>query len=726
MYHAQAQPTRSSGAATAKLAVVLRLLTAAGALLWWMCTRAYSSRTTYLLHYASQELVSPRWEVFVPVSVATLAVTLCGLAFWLGASEVLWRRLRYGDSGSHTDWVRQWACGIGFLIAACVPWLIDLAIHWNHEEPLLRADGIWGPTVWQPLWLAAFSGLAADRLVRALQLTQRSAQAAVRPNAHAHDRWLAAGVGLAAILCGVWWFLQSERAFDSLLLGFNDCGHFAQRIANTAAGRGWLIESPVLPRFWDHFNPGLTLFVPFWLVWPDMSLIFIVQAGSLAVGAPLIMYLARALGAGPLAACLWAIAWLLQPSLGQMNLAYFYGWHPISTAIPLLLVAMLCLFKQRWLGAAVAAVLASSMEEGVLVIIATTAATLGALELGFWLVQRSRSQRHASAPLHATVLRWGAVRRVSSLLSARRWLAIAGLATVAFILVFRLSGLAEFQTGRFHVLGDSPLEIALSPVQRPDVFWGLLFRNRNAIFLAGILLPCYVPALVRAWPLLLPTALPLGVLLVWDHFPAQSLAFHYPSILLPIFWLAAIAGASVGPSADEASNPSTRNVPDKPRRIAGTSLSFSAAALMTSLVASIPLGQLPWSGKTLGDATEATYDRASQWQRKPGDPDNQFARKQLATLAKQGESVLATGRLATHLVGCSELETVGQFPQRMQALADLTPGEHPLRRYRWLILDRKEGFQQRPYQTELLQQEAIANGFRIVEERFEIVVLSRD
>lgn len=703
--------------------LTLRLCGIAAGLVWWLCVKAFSSRTMYLVQYVSQEVVSPRWEVFVPMPTATLIVSLCGLAFWLGGGEFLWRQLRRGIRENHDAPLRQWAWGVRYLVAASIPWLIDLAIHWQTDEPLIKAEGVWGPTVWQPLWLAAFSGLAADRFARAMQAIGLSAPVANKTRHPASNRWLASSVFIAATLCGLWWFMQSQRAFDEFMLGFNDCGHFAQRIANTAHGRGWLVESPVLPRFWDHFNPGLILLVPLWIAWPDMSLFSFLQALSLAGSAPLVMHVARSLGAKPFAACLWALAWLMQPVLGQMNLAYTYGWHPISLAIPLMFLALGCLLNRRWWSAVAALLLASSMEEGVLVIIATTAATLGAIELCTWVVQRSLAAGTHAPWLSTLASQCRAARRVSVLLPARSWLAIAMLATITFLLVYRFSGLAEFQTGRFHTLGSSSLEILLSPVLRPETFWGLLLRSRNCFFLAGILLPCGVLAALRAWPLLLATAVPVGVLAVWEHLPAQSLAFHYPSVLLPVFWLAAIAGATV--SADTPTHEAA-NAKHTRRHFAGTALSLGAAALMTSLVASIHFGQLPWSNETLRDVREMTYAPNSEFQRRVGAADNEFAHEQLAEIRERGESVLATGRLATHLVGCSELETVGQFAERRQALARLTPGEDPLRRYGWLILDRREAFQQLRTQTAALEQEALASGFSIVADRFDIVVLRRE
>ncbi len=80
----------------------------------------------------------------------------------------------------------------------------------------------------------------------------------------------------------IWFWMQSRTYHSNFMLGFNDFGHFTQRIANTAAGRNFLLETDVLPPFWDHFNPALLLWVPMWRVFPDVNLTFLTQAFCLA------------------------------------------------------------------------------------------------------------------------------------------------------------------------------------------------------------------------------------------------------------------------------------------------------------------------------------------------------------------------------------------------------------------------------------------------------------
>ena len=227
--------------------------------------------------------------------------------------------------------------------------------------------------LWEVLWIAAWTGQSFGALVRDANWSDaRDARV---------GKWLKLCVGLLMLLCGVWWFAQSVEYHRNFMLGFNDFGHFLQRVSNTAAGRGFLMETPVLPPFWDHFNPGLVLLVPIWMLYPHVELVFALQAGALALCALPIFGIARRLGCSRLAASLFGGAWLMQPATGQMNLAYTYGWHPITFAIPLLLGAIWALLSGRKWTALVCTLFAMSMEEGVFVIVALVAVICATLPL---------------------------------------------------------------------------------------------------------------------------------------------------------------------------------------------------------------------------------------------------------------------------------------------------------------------------------------------------------
>ena len=571
-------------------------------------------------------------------------------------------------------------------------------------------------------------------------------------------------IALVSFLCATWWVFQSYHYHQSFMLGFNDYGHFMQRVSNTANGRGFLLETPVLPIFWDHFNPGLALLVPLWKIYPDVTLAFYLQASALALSSLGIWFIARGTKCSPRESACWSLAWLCQPILGQMNLAYTYGWHPISLAIPLLLLAIACLQRRRWWIAVILTLLAMSMEEGVVVIVATYCAANAWLRFGWDRKSESKDRTtRALNPTLATELKWPV------------WFLLSVLATIGFVMVFKWSGLAEFQTARFASLGSTPLEVAASPVLRPNVFWGQLFSSRNAYFVLGLTIPCFLPALLLGWRTTISILPPLAVLLVWEHRPAASLAFQYSSILLPVLWLSSmqaytfrrlqsadlaspeeigqdatfLSAPTHAPNAAQNTAPKIQERNIRERKIGGWPLSVRAlwqfdpnqaalGALATSFLFSLFLGQFPFISETLSDFRASSSstswmelssetDQPARFPRESGSPDSDWIHGQLKVVQDSGLEVLATGRIASHLLGNREVETVGQFELRKEKLALLSGWpEKPIRHYRWLVVDRMETFQQTQQQTAEIEVEALQNGFTKLEERFGVAIYRND
>ena len=646
-----------------RLAVLPLAVTAA----WLLSLAVLSGRAYFLNPYAVASVLTPALEPFgMPPAAFLVGIAIAAVWNWL-ASRV-------------TD-VRAKAY-LAIASAPAILWLINLL-----------GIGRIAPMFIEIVWLAAWTGLSfgqlASELVRHWPSDEKPA-----------SQWTQLPTALLICMagCAVWWYCQLCWYYDSFLLGYNDYGHFIQRLHNTLSGQGLLVETPVLPRFWDHFNPGLLLLLPVWSIWPDVHQSFVWQASALSLSSYLIFRIAQALGHSRAQAALWGIAWLVQPSLGQMNLAYTYGWHPITMAIPLLLATIWALLQHRNWMALLCCVTALSMEEGVFVVVSLTAFCCGGWQLlSRW---RSPSARDATAPsTHA---------EFSSTLSWPTWIAIGTLAAVAFVIVYKTSGLAEFQTGRFVKLGSSTSEILLSPVLRPAAFWGAWLSYDRWYYLLLLLLPCGVQALRRGWYLLLPTLLPLGVLIVWDHPPAHCLAFQYASTLLPLFWLAAMTGATKAPLQPES----------KPLR-------HPLTACLTGIVLSLFVGQLPFSGSTLLDVDGQTYGTQEELRRRANQEDSVWLAEQVQELRKQPATCLATGRIAAHLVGMPDIETVGQYIERRERLSQLPDRSIPIRHYQWVILDRREAFQQSHQQTQIVEAEARAAGFVESISKYDIVVLKR-
>ncbi len=629
----------------------------------------------FLSSYRVGEMVEPFWE---PFAATNLVVAMC---FGLTAWWIVWLRSN--------------------LKATCYPQSRAMLFFALSIFPLV----IWGLRVfgaitlpaqfWEVIWIAGWTGMSfgelarcqAGRNTKSVEQTERGMN------------WAAGLVLALTILAGCWWFSQSVEYYQNFMLGFNDFGHFTQRVANTAEGRGVLLESPILPMFWDHFNPGLLLLVPLWKLYPSVKLVFALQAAALAIGGLLIFAISRRLGHSKLAALAFGIAWLAQPSLGQMNLAYTYGWHPITFAIPLLLAAIWCLLIKQRILALLCTFLALSMEEGVFVIVALVATFCAALPIfeQKYLKLDEASKREDEGGLIAA-------------LPTTTWAAVAVASVLGFVLVYKFSGLAEFQTGRFVALGNSPTAILLSPLIRPEAFWGQVLKLENIAFVSLLWLPCGLPALLRGWRYLFPTLLPLGVLIVWDHAPAHNLAFQYPSTLLPLFWLATLSGAMVG-NAKHASS---------------SALPSAVTALVTGLVLSLFVGQLPFSSLTLRDVEAMTYGAESELRRQYDGEDGRWLTEQIEKIRVTGDECLATTRIAAHLVGNRDIETVGQYIQRRDKLAALPDRSGaPIRHYRWVILDRNDLGTISAAETTQVETEVRQNDFELIEDQYNIGIYRR-
>jgi hypothetical protein len=233
-----------------------------------------------------------------------------------------------------------------------------------------------------------------------------------------------------------------------------------------------------------------------------------------------------------------------------------------------------------------------------------------------------------------------------------------------------------------------------------------LLSYRNLAFVACLAIPLFPIAAKTSWSVWIATCVPLGVLLVWDHNPAKSVAFHYSATILPIWMVSAVVGALSWRGGQK-------------------SMALSAAALLTCLVLSKYLAQMPWTGHMFYDVVWSTYPQAGLDFRAPDTPAGRWLTEQADALRNHREPVLATGRAAAHLIGCAEVETVGQFHERRERLQALTPTISPLLRYRVLLLDRFEQFQQTVEDIGRLEREAKSLGFQVRDDRHNIVILAR-
>ena len=101
-----------------------------------------------------------------------------------------------------------------------------------------------------------------------------------------------AGVGAFAAGLGALSVLR-HRGFNT---GRFDLGNMVQAVWSTAQGDVLSVTSlrgEQISRLGVHFDPILGAFAPLWWLWPDPSMLLVVQAVAIALGAVPVFLLAR-------------------------------------------------------------------------------------------------------------------------------------------------------------------------------------------------------------------------------------------------------------------------------------------------------------------------------------------------------------------------------------------------------------------------------------------------
>ena len=578
---------------------------------------------------------------------------------------------------------------------------------------LLRLYGCSIPyTFLEPIFLAAVTGES----VRRASLCRAESSVERRPIVML--RWTFA-FSLAAAL---WWYVEASTSYHRFLLGHIDFGQHAVRVASTWEGWGFLKETPGFPAFWDHFNPGLALLAPLWGLWPDPRLFLAIQAVCLAAPAPLIWGIARRFGAPPGESTLWSLAYLLFPAVGQLNVNYSYGWHAVSLALPLIFAAIYWACCRRYTAAIAAIVLACSFKETVPVVIFFAAVALG---IQSWLWQRRRPDRsteHTGMPLLNTPPPWS-------------WFALGLFLLISAMTISHVAPFTRFQMNKFAHLGDATTDIMLALFRKPSVFWGTLFQARCGYYLLALLVPWGVATWRRGWVVRASLLVPVLVLMLMDLPASTSIAFQYSTTLIPVLTLAAVMGAHARPTMPDRdasdSNGAHRASSRSPSRHQSGSIALSA--VVTSFVAGTFFGAMPWSAPTRSLMEFRTYhngDTLASDQRAPGSRGHGLITEtvRLIRSGRRTTSVLATGRIAAHLIGVRRLETVSLAldPRRRREIErEAGPDRAPIELFEWVLLDRLEAFQQSPEETMRIARQALRAGYRVVKDEEGLLFLHR-
>jgi uncharacterized membrane protein len=149
---------------------------------------------------------------------------------------------------------------------------------------------------------------------------------------------------MIALYVGVFsvWSLKLHDAY--LTVGF-DLGIFDQGIWLLSRFKEPYVTVRGLNLFGDHTSFILVFLGPLYWIFPSSSALLVVQAAAIGVGAVPAFLIAREKLRSEVLACLVALLYLVHPVTGWTNLDRF---HPDSFELPLVLVALYFMLRERW------------------------------------------------------------------------------------------------------------------------------------------------------------------------------------------------------------------------------------------------------------------------------------------------------------------------------------------------------------------------------------------
>jgi uncharacterized membrane protein len=296
-----------------------------------------------------------------------------------------------------------------------------------------------------------------------------------------------------------------------------DLGNMVQAVWSTAHGRfleTTTIDGTQMSRLGAHADPFLALLAPFWLVWPSPLLLLVLQALAVSAGSFPVFWLARKhLGSDRVAAN-FAGAYLLYPATQFNAFTPSAGFHSVSIAVPLILLAIWFLDEERLIPFAVTGLVAASTKEEIGIAVGL---------LGIWYAMRKGKRLQGAA-----ILACGT--------------AITALDFLVVIPHFSPPGLHPF-ADRYAAVGGSVGGILHTAASDPAALVRVAATGDNVVYLLLLLVP-----FLGLWlfePLVALAAVPdLAINLLSSKPEQTTVQFQYTAGILPFIVAAAILGAA--------------------------------------------------------------------------------------------------------------------------------------------------------------------------------------
>jgi len=274
---------------------------------------------------------------------------------------------------------------------------------------------------------------------------------------------IAWSLALLYIVTFTWLAIQRHASFNSS--GF-DLGIYDQVVWNTLHGRIYFYTTTgqALLHLSNHADPILLLVAPFYLIYSGPEMLLFLQAAAIGLGGLPVFWLAREKLESDFAALSLLLAYLLFPTLAVVTL---WDFHPPALAVGFLMYAFYFLEKRKPAWFLPFAVLAMTCKEHIALVV---------VFMGLYAIFRHRDWRLGALTI---------ILAVAYFVFVMYWIIPAYSVTGDHIFL-----------GYFEYLGESPLEIIVTAITRPDLVINSLLQPAKLNYLHQVLAPfAYLPLL---------------------------------------------------------------------------------------------------------------------------------------------------------------------------------------------------------------------------------------
>jgi len=307
--------------------------------------------------------------------------------------------------------------------------------------------------------------------------------------------------------------LIQQKALDSFLLGYSDWGIYTNVVDNTIKGKFFYSNELGQNYLGHHFMPGaFLLMMPFVALFRSPISIFVLNSLILYAGTFIIYALALKKDIPKNYALILAVIYCLCPSLSNMTLSLFYGFHPVYITMPLIALFFLFYERKNFTAAFLIFIFSLTVKETVAI---------------FWI------------GTGAMIFIRGNKKTGSFLVSA----SIVYFLFITLLIMPAISGKENYEfVSRFNNLGNSFSEIAFSPFTKTYIFLTTLLRQQNIFYLFVIIIPVFMMALNSSLVLGGSLIMFFSMLQVSDQ--VCHLGTQYQSEALMLLYISSVYGFS--------------------------------------------------------------------------------------------------------------------------------------------------------------------------------------